>query len=74
MSTARVEVADDGDHATLRTFQHNRDLSGVGVYTVDARRTPDGWRIARLRLDERLLDPELLESMHRDEDRGFPLE
>lgn len=72
MSTARVEV--EGDRATMQTFQHNRNMSGVGVYTAEARRDPAGWRLVRLRLDERLLDEELLESMRRNEERGFPLE
>lgn len=63
MDTHLVEV--DGDLASLKTFQHNRHLSGVGVYTVEAVRTADGWRIQKLHLDERLLDPELLEQMHQ---------
>jgi hypothetical protein len=62
MSTHLVEV--EGDRATLRTFQHNRSLAGVGLYTVTARRSPEGWRIARLQLEERILDPELLEQLH----------
>ncbi len=63
MDTHLVEV--DGNRATLKTFQHNRHLSGVGLYTVEAVRTALGWRIQKLRLDERLLDPELLEQMHQ---------
>lgn len=62
MSTHLVEV--DGDQATLRTFQHNRNLSGVGLYTVQARRKGGGWRIAKLRLEERILDPDLLERLN----------
>lgn len=64
MDTHLVEV--DGNRASLKTFQHNRHLSGVGVYSVEAVRTAHGWRIHKLRLDERLLDPELLEQMHRE--------
>jgi hypothetical protein len=62
MSTHLVEV--EGDRASLRTFQHNRHLSGVGLYTVEAGRTEDGWRIQKLRLEERILDPELLERLN----------
>jgi hypothetical protein len=63
MSTALVDV--DGDRATVRTFQHNRTLSGVGLYTIEARRTSLGWRIGKLHLDERILEEELLESLHK---------
>lgn len=62
MDTHLVEV--DGDHAKLKTYQHNRTLAGVGVYTVDAVRTADGWRIARLHLDQRILDPKMLEDVN----------
>ncbi len=62
MDTHLVEV--DGNRASLKTFQHNRHLSGVGLYTVEAVRTAQGWRIQKLRLEERLLDPELIEQMH----------
>ncbi|MBW1884968.1 MAG: nuclear transport factor 2 family protein [Deltaproteobacteria bacterium] len=62
MSTHLVEI--EGDRASLRTFQHNRHLSGVGLYTVKARRTEDGWRIEELRLEERILDPDLLERLN----------
>ena len=62
MSTHLVEV--DDDRATLRTFQHNRNLSGVGLYTIEARRTGEGWRIEKLRLEERILDPDLLERLN----------
>lgn len=63
MDTHLVEV--DGNRATLKTYQHNRNLSGVGLYTIDAVRTSVGWRIAKLRLEERLLDPELIERMKK---------
>ncbi len=63
MDTHLVEV--DGNRASLKTFQHNRHLSGVGLYTVEAVRTAQGWRIQKLHLDERLLDPERLEQMHQ---------
>lgn len=55
MATPVVEV--DGDRATLHAYQHNRDLSGAGLYTLDAVRTPSGWRIAKLHLDQHVLRP-----------------
>ncbi|MAG30807.1 MAG: hypothetical protein CL908_07960 [Deltaproteobacteria bacterium] len=68
MSTHLVEV--EGDRATLRSFQHNRHMSGVGLYTVEARRTIDGWRIQKLRLEERILSEELLERLGADSPPG----
>jgi SnoaL-like domain len=62
MDTHLVDVT--GDAATLKTFQHNRHLSAVGVYTVDAVRTDQGWRIQKLHLDEQILDPKLLEDVN----------
>ncbi|MFO0690548.1 MAG: nuclear transport factor 2 family protein [Myxococcota bacterium] len=63
MDTHLVEV--NGNRATLKTFQHNRHMSGVGLYTVEAVRTSQGWRIQKLHLDERILDPKLLEQMQK---------
>ena len=65
MDTHLVEV--DGDRGTLKTYQHNRTLAGVGVYSVEARRTAFGWRIARLHLDQRILDPKMLEEVNTPE-------
>jgi len=65
MDTHLVEVT--GNRATLETFQHNRTLSAVGVYTVEAVRTAHGWRIQKLHLDERILDPKLLEEVNTPE-------
>lgn len=65
MDTHLVDVT--GDRATMRTFQHNRTLSGIGVYTVDAVRTDEGWRIQKLHLEERILDPKLLEDVNTPE-------
>ena len=62
MDTQLVEV--NGNRATLKTYQHNRHLSGIGVYTVEAVRTAQGWRIQKLHLDERVLDPKLLEDVN----------
>jgi len=70
MSTDRVEM--DGDRATLWTFQHNRHMSAIGLYTVEARRTQGGWRIQSLHLDERILDENLLERVNRDGVRKNP--
>ena len=52
MATQIVEI--EGDRARLYAYQHNRDVSGAGLYTLDARRTPDGWRIAKLHLDQHM--------------------
>lgn len=45
-----------GDAATMRNYMHNTNSSIAGVYETEARRTPDGWRLTRLRLDERFID------------------
>ena len=65
MSTHLVEFDAGSDDATLRTFQHNRSMGGIGVYTVQAKRTDAGWRIQKLRLEERILDEVLLERLNR---------
>lgn len=67
MDTELVDV--EGDRAHMIVYQHNRLLSAIGVYTVDAVRTAEGWRIAKLHLDERVLDPKLLEDVHTPETR-----
>ncbi len=46
----------DGDRARSNHYLHNRNLSIYGIYTCEHSRTPDGWRIASLKLDERVLD------------------
>ena len=48
----------DGDVATMRNYMHNTTSSIAGVYETEARRTVDGWRLTRLRLEERFLDAE----------------
>ena len=48
----------DGDRARLQVYMHNRGMTGGGVYRIDAARTPDGWRIQKLHLDEQTFDPE----------------
>ena len=65
MDTELVDV--DGNRATLKAYQHNRTLSGIGVYTVEAVRTSLGWRIQKLHLDEQILDPKLLEDVNTPE-------
>ncbi|MBW2274424.1 MAG: nuclear transport factor 2 family protein [Deltaproteobacteria bacterium] len=55
MSTHIVEI--DGDRARVRAYQHNRHMSGIGLYTADAIRTAEGWRIEKLHLEEQLLVP-----------------
>ena len=50
MSNHLIEL--DGDRAKMRFYMHNRPLAAGGVYYVDAVRTAEGWRIARLRLEE----------------------
>jgi len=46
----------EGHTATLRFYMHNRASSVGGVYTVEARRTQGGWRIASLLLEEQTWD------------------
>ncbi len=65
MDTELVEL--DGNRATLKAYQHNRTLSGIGVYTVEAVRSSLGWRIQKLHLDEQILDPKLLEDVNTPE-------
>ena len=43
----------DGDRARVRTCMHVMHMAMGGVYDTQAARTPAGWRIQRLRLDER---------------------
>ena len=46
----------DGDRARVRTYMHVLHMSMGGVYHADSVRMPSGWRIRRLRLEERLFD------------------
>lgn len=43
----------DGDRARVRTCMHVMHMPMGGVYDAQVVRTAAGWRIARLRLDER---------------------
>lgn len=45
-----------GDTATMRCYMHNTNSSIVGIYYLDVRRTPAGWRLTKLKLDERFVD------------------
>lgn len=47
-----------GDRADLRYYMHNRWMAAGGVYYVEAIRTPKGWRIAKLRLEEQTWKPD----------------
>ena len=47
-----------GDTATMKFYMHNRAMSAGGIYTFQAIRTPEGWRIKRLTLQEQLWKPE----------------
>lgn len=48
-----------GDTAELRFYMHNRTMAAGGVYRVHAIRTPQGWRVDRLRLEEQMWHPDL---------------
>ena len=54
MTNHLVEL--DGDRATSRSYMHVMNMSMGGIYTCRHRRTPDGWRIEHLTLDERTFD------------------
>lgn len=56
MSNHRVKL--DGDRAKLVWYMHNRAMSAGGVYTVDAVRTDEGWRVASFLLEEQIWKPE----------------
>lgn len=60
MSNHLIEI--DGDTARLRYYMHNRTLASGGVYYAEAVRTPVGWRIAKLRLEEQTWKPEAYEN------------
>ena len=53
------------ERAVLNTATQALDVSRRAAF--EAIRTDDGWRIQRLKLEERLLDPELLESVSTPE-------
>ena len=57
MTNHLVEL--NGDRARVRCFQHNRSLAAGGVYTMDAVRTEQGWRVQKLRLEEQIWKPEM---------------
>ena len=43
----------DGDKARTRSYMHVLNMSMGGIYHAECLRTPDGWRIAYFRLEER---------------------
>jgi len=51
MSNQLVEI--DGDRARTLTYMHVLHMSMGGIYHGEAVRTRDGWRLRRLRLEER---------------------
>jgi len=54
MSNQLVEI--DGDRARTLTYMHVLHMSMGGIYHGEAVRTRDGWRLRRLRLEERSFD------------------
>lgn len=46
----------DGDRATTSTYMHVLHLPMGGIYHGEAVRTPQGWRLVRLRLEERTFE------------------
>ena len=60
MSNHLIEL--EGDTARLRYYMHNRSLAAGGVYYAEAVRTPAGWRVAKLRLEEQTWKPEVYEN------------
>ena len=55
----------NGDTASMRNYMHNTNSSIAGVYHTTAVRTSAGWRLASLRLDERVIDESRVENPHR---------
>jgi len=51
---------------------HNINSSIGGVYHTEAKKTKDGWRITRLRLEERYIDTDLLQNPHVPEGKAEP--
>ncbi len=51
LSNALVDV--EGDTARTRTYMHVLHMPMGGIYHGEAVRTPSGWRLRRLRLEER---------------------
>ncbi|AZI35329.1 hypothetical protein NT2_14_00120 [Caenibius tardaugens NBRC 16725] len=47
-----VEI--NGSDANLRFYMHNRPGIAGGVYYMKARKTPDGWRVVDLHLEEQI--------------------
>ena len=60
----------DGKRASMRNYMHNINSSIGGVYHTEAKKTKAGWRITRLRLEERYIDTNLLQNPHVPEMRA----
>jgi hypothetical protein len=43
-----------GDTATMKFYMHNRPMAAGGIYTFEAVRTAEGWRVSHLKLEEQL--------------------
>jgi hypothetical protein len=54
----------DGKRATMRNYMHNTNSSIAGVYITEAKRTKAGWRLHRLRLEERFIDADRVQNPH----------
>ena len=54
----------DGKRAKMRNYMHNTNSSIGGVYHTEAKRTKDGWRLHRLRLEERFIDADRVQNPH----------
>jgi hypothetical protein len=59
----------DGKRAKMRNYMHNTNSSIAGVYYTEAKRTKAGWRLTRLRLDERFIDAERVQNPHVPEEK-----
>jgi hypothetical protein len=46
----------------MRNYMHNTNSSIGGVYHTEAKRTKDGWRLHRLRLEERFIDADRVQN------------
>lgn len=47
-------IEQKGDQADLRFYMHNRPGAAGGVYYMHAVRTPQGWRVNNMQLDEQI--------------------
>jgi hypothetical protein len=57
----QVFLEHEGDHAQTRCYMHVVDVASLdtianGLIVADHVRTPDGWRVRRLKLDEQIME------------------